>query len=886
MRRLLLWMLPWLAPGAGLALDEVERFQLPNGLIVLVGVERRLPLVNVTCLYRVGSANERPGITGIAHYVEHMAFRATEHISHADVTGTIERIGGRWNGYTWIDQTLYAATVPSWALESVLHIEAERMSRVLFDPEAFARERTSVIAELQGYENDPASILRDLAVATSFEIHPYRYNVIGWLTDVLAIEREQALDFYKDFYGPNHATLSVVGDVDPEVVRGLVERYFASLSPSRRSAEVRVIEPVQKGEKLVTLRHPGSVSHLLLVFRAPAATAADFPTLLVTDALLAGGRGLLFGGREASPESLLAEAFETSGGFGASTNLTASRSPFVYEIGGAASSPEKLASLETTLWTLLDRLRKDGPTPAQLETARLQLRAGAAYESTTLAEIAHRLSYYEALGSWRRANEILTSIDTVTAEDVRRFAGTYLTPARGTVARHIPGEVEEAVTVSVPSAEAGELPAAEASVLPRRALEPVDLPAIPRAREVLTNGVTVLAAQREGSSAFLRSRLGFGSLLDPPGKQGLAFLTARLVLNDAELAASLGRLGARWSTSATDAPTYSNRAFFDLEVQFFPESEGTVIEAVGRALSKREWTETDIERVKEELLDDIASLETDAVWLAEKQAMERVDSRWRPPTGSTASIHSITAADVRSFLSRAGLGGAVTTAVVSPSPPEESLSVLARAFHSIPPGEASLVSEANRKTSRPGEAQTALPGKSQAEIVAALPTVPRDHPDALPLRLLSYVLGETGYAGRLGDLLVDSGLAYSVYTLPQWGKTDGLVLIETGTAPSNLDKVLTVLRRVLGDLSTRGVTESEWNEARAFRVGRLVLGLDSPVDLSRALVDSELFGEDLLDVSARSKEILAISRDRLNAIARRYLRPELLAVGVAGALPE
>lgn len=248
---------------------RVERFRLPNGLIVLVRRDARLPLVNVTCMYKVGAANEAPGITGIAHFIEHMVYRATENVSAADITGTFERLGGRWNGYTELDQTVFAETIPAWALESALRIEAERMSRAKFDPQEFDRERTSVIAELQSYANDPASILWDLAITTSFETHPNRMNTIGYLSDVRSITRDEAFRFYKDYYGPNNAVLVIAGDVEPAGALALVEKYLGGLPPAPRSPAVHIIEPQQRGEKRVVLIHPGTQQHLTWVFRAP-----------------------------------------------------------------------------------------------------------------------------------------------------------------------------------------------------------------------------------------------------------------------------------------------------------------------------------------------------------------------------------------------------------------------------------------------------------------------------------------------------------------------------------------------------------------------------------------------------------------------------------------
>ena len=146
------------------------------------------PVALVQVAYKVGAINEDPGTTGTAHYVEHMVYRATEHIRNEDVYGYIDRIGGRYTGGTSRDGTTYGETVPSWALEDALRTTAERMGRALFDSLEFERERNNVVTEANGFaRQDPLTAYRDAVMLASFEIHPYRYSSNTWARDNLAI---------------------------------------------------------------------------------------------------------------------------------------------------------------------------------------------------------------------------------------------------------------------------------------------------------------------------------------------------------------------------------------------------------------------------------------------------------------------------------------------------------------------------------------------------------------------------------------------------------------------------------------------------------------------------------------------------------------------------
>ena len=172
---------------------HARSISLDNGLKVLVREVHTAPLVSVWCWYRVGSGDERPGLTGVSHWCEHMNFKGTENIPRDEVKGIIDRHGGFWNGYTWIDQTTYMETAMADALDKMLFIEAERMDRCLYEVDACDSERSVIISELQGNENDPDQLLDTEVTATAFRVHPYRHPTIGWLGDLQTMSRGRSV---------------------------------------------------------------------------------------------------------------------------------------------------------------------------------------------------------------------------------------------------------------------------------------------------------------------------------------------------------------------------------------------------------------------------------------------------------------------------------------------------------------------------------------------------------------------------------------------------------------------------------------------------------------------------------------------------------------------
>src|SRR5215510_2116192 len=254
---------------------------LDNGLKVLIREVHTAPLASVWCWYRVGSKDEGPGLTGVSHWVEHMNFKGTTNIPRDKVKGIIEQFGGYWNGYTWIDQTTYTETATRDVLDRMLFIEAERMANCLYDPSDCESERTVIISELQGGENDPDQLLDQELTATAFRAHPYGHPTIGWLGDLQTMTREDLFGYYRRHYLPNNATLVIVGDVDTDAAWRRVDHYFGGIAAGDTPERIRTVEPEQTGERRLAIKREGTTAYLKIGYHAPSATEPHFASLLI-----------------------------------------------------------------------------------------------------------------------------------------------------------------------------------------------------------------------------------------------------------------------------------------------------------------------------------------------------------------------------------------------------------------------------------------------------------------------------------------------------------------------------------------------------------------------------------------------------------------------------
>jgi zinc protease len=411
---------------------------LDNGLTVIVQEEHTAPLASVWCWYRVGSKDERPGLTGVSHWVEHMNFKGTTNIPRDQVKGIIEQFGGSWNGYTFIDETTYLETASRDALDRMLFIESERMANGLYHPEDCESERTVIISELQGGENDPDQLLDQELTATAFKAHPYRHPTIGWVSDLESMTRDDLYGYYRQHYVPGNATLVVVGDVGADETLRRAERYFGGIPAGPAIVRTRTVEPAQTGERRLTIRRPGTTSYLKVGYHAPALSDPDFFPALVLDAVLTGAKGLnLWSSSRVPPPQRRARLYDALVERGLASSVAGSllptEEPFLYTVSVTATDGTPLGAVESALLAALEGVRGGGITEGELARACAQLGARLVFENDSVTNIAHQLGYFETVADATLFAELPARIAAVTVDQVGHAAQALFAPDNRTV---------------------------------------------------------------------------------------------------------------------------------------------------------------------------------------------------------------------------------------------------------------------------------------------------------------------------------------------------------------------------------------------------------------------------------------------------------------------
>ncbi len=237
-------------------LNGIRKTVLDNGLTVLLREMHHAPVASFWVWYRVGSRNERAGTTGISHWVEHMLFKGTPSFPQGEFDKAVSREGGMFNGMTWIDFTTYFETLPADRIDLALRVESDRMSNAVFDPDETELERTVIISERQGNENNPGFLLGEALQAAAFQAHSYHHPVIGWQSDLESMTRDQLFDHYRTFYAPNNAVVAIAGDFDSEAMMTRIHELFGAIPSGPALPAFAVTEPRQRGERRGNRRGP------------------------------------------------------------------------------------------------------------------------------------------------------------------------------------------------------------------------------------------------------------------------------------------------------------------------------------------------------------------------------------------------------------------------------------------------------------------------------------------------------------------------------------------------------------------------------------------------------------------------------------------------------
>ena len=411
--------------------DDVKVHQLANGLKVLLVEDHNIPNIALYTFFRVGSRNERPGLTGVSHFIEHMMFNGTPKVGPGEFDKRMEFRGGSNNAFTSDDMTGYTDWFPAAALEAMIEMEAERIQGLAFVPEVFESERGVLASERRmGVENNNDSILNENVRATAIMAHPYHWDVIGWMSDILSWRRDEVMAYYRTYYAPNNAVLVIVGDFDPAKALDLVKKYYEPVKASTPPPAVSTVEPPQMGLKTVVIRKEAQAPSFQAVWHAPNAKDPDFlPLSILAMPLLDGESSRLY--RRLVREEQL--AIRIGGG----TQETVD--PFLFTIEVRPRPGADLDKIDRVIEEELAKIKAEGISPREFEKAMNSVRSGFYMGLQTISGKASQLARHELMyGDFAKLFTIMDDYAAVKIERVQEVAKKYFTENNKTIGKLIP----------------------------------------------------------------------------------------------------------------------------------------------------------------------------------------------------------------------------------------------------------------------------------------------------------------------------------------------------------------------------------------------------------------------------------------------------------------
>ena len=409
-------------PGA----NQVQAVTLANGLQVIVWPDHDIPNIALFNWVHAGSRNEVPGITGLAHFFEHMMFNGTTRRAQGEFDRVLEANGARNNAFTTNDVTVYQDWLPRAALATVFEVEADRLRNLAFEPKVIESERGVVHSERRLRVDDSfVGRLQEQVQATAYLAHPYQIPTIGWPSDIESWRIEDLKSFFATYYAPNNCTLILVGDVEPNSVIALARQYFESIPTHAPPEPVRTQEPPQQGERRVNIEADAQTPLLHFAYHTMSGSDPRQPALeLLTRILTDGDASRLH--RVLVEEKKLAISADSYVERGFDPGLTW----FLLTLPAGTDMKEAEAVLDAEI----ERVRSNGVTAQELARARSQALADFWRGLATIDGKAQALGQYAVLqGGYQRLFDAPRAYETVTADDIRKLAADLLRPGNRTV---------------------------------------------------------------------------------------------------------------------------------------------------------------------------------------------------------------------------------------------------------------------------------------------------------------------------------------------------------------------------------------------------------------------------------------------------------------------
>ena len=870
------------APSPTTPTVAFSKHTLPNGLDVILHQDRSIPVAAVNVWYHVGSKDEEPGRTGFAHLFEHIMFRGTKHhkASHFE---PLQKIGAALNGSTNGDRTNYWEDVPSNYLELALWLEADRMGFLLdaLDQDGFDTEREVVKNERrQSYENRPYGMAQWHIQQALFPLpHPYHWMTIGSQEDLDAASLDDVKDFFRRYYAPSNASLSIAGDIDPDAALDLAHRYFGDLDPGQPARRTGRADSPLSGRIDLQMTDRVTLPRLYAVWPAPANLSGADAAGDILRAILADGqssrmyRALVYEQQIAQNAAVGYYAAEIAGQF--RMELTPAAGHTLDEVEAAAES-------------VLHSIAANPPTDEEFERAvnRIEM-----HHYRTLSRVggfggrADALNYFNVYtGDPGRLNAIMDEYRAVTRDDVLRVHHAILSGGQVRM-RVLPEPALQTAQAVV-----------DRTIQPAGGPTPSFTPPRPQ-RAQLPNGMEIIVAPKPELPLTAFTLLAkSGATADPAALPGLASFAAAMLTEGTaartspQIAAAFEHIGSRLTGEARKEVTL-------LAAETLQRHLPRALELASDVARNANFPAHELERIRRERLTDLRRAKDDAGYLADANfgalALGAASPYAHSNFGNEAAVSAAARADLLGITRQALrpdrmcllLAGAVTLA--------DAVRMAEECFGDwTTPADAIATPDTAAGADRDADTDTAAgprlylidkPGAAQSVIRAGMPVMERNHADFMPLSALNYAFGGQFSARLNQNLRQDKGYSYGYNSGISWYNAPSLLgaggSVQTAVTAAAVAETL----REFADISGhRPLTAAELDDAKAgLRLG-YPAGFERPAQLLSRLLRLAQFNLPDDHFATFERRLNAVTLPDTHRVAAQYLTPQRLAILVVG----
>ncbi len=880
--------------------NGVTKYELENGLTVILEENHSSPVVAVNVWVKTGSACENEGEYGLAHVHEHMLFKGTEKRAVGEIARVIEGSGGDINAFTSFDETVYYVVIASRFQDTALDILSDAMQNSTFDPEELNKELEVVVEEIRRGQDSPGRNLSEQLFSTMFQEHPYGRPVIGSIESVKSFTRKGITDFYHKWYSPQNMALVIVGDFDPETIEPKIEETFGKLKRWDIPKCDIAPEPAQKEMRAFVLDKPVQEGYFSLAYHVPNARGEDVPALDVLANILGGGESSRLY-REIKEEKGLTNSIYAYA-------FTPKREG-IFAVGGTLDPAEAKEALSEIIEQIA-RMKHEPVSDLDLSKAKVNIESDAIYTKETMQGQAQKLGYYEVeAGDFRYEDEYLDKVRQVTAEDVMAVANKYLNNTNLTAGfllptgqatiteeeiKSIAGEADGRAAVEKVNEEgntgtadgeeelieeefavhgSGAVPASASAAL--SATPGPGATADSEVKEyVLDNGVRVLIKHNTGVPLFAARAAFLGGLRYEDAKtQGMSNFASRMLTRGTDTR-SAARIAQEIDSIAGDLEGFSGRNSFGVTVEGLSQNFPQAMDLFADVLLHPSFNQQEVERARREILAEINREGDNLVKTTINLFLNTLYSE-HPykfnPLGTVDTVTSFNGKSIQAFYKKYATPENLVITIVGDVNEDEALAVVKEKFGAMKKGtETAPEVPAPTAPEKITELVETKPDKAQTHIIMGFLAPSLSDKDTYAFEVLNTVL--SGQGGRLFLELRDKkSLAYTVTSFYTPGIEPGFFGVYIGTAPQKEAEAVSAIKEQLGLVLENGITDDELKRAQNYLVGSFEIGLQQNASQAAKITFDELYGLGWDEYKKYPEEIYAVTKEDVLTAARKYI---------------